>query len=155
MAISPNDTFTTGQVLTAQECNNFPFGVVGYTQSTTLLQAGVTTEVDLTGMSVTFTAIANRYYKISAYMYAIPTVTNACAQVNIKQGATNLQIIFTNAGVAAAGAVMSGYVVKTFTAGSTTLKLSGALAAGSTGTMTFNAGATLPVSILVEDIGPA
>jgi hypothetical protein len=155
MAISPNNTFTSGQILTASECNSFPFGVVGYTQSTTLLQAGVTTEVDLTGMSVTFTAIANRYYKISAYMYAIPTVTNAVVAVNIKQGATTLQQIFTNAGIAAAGATVTGYVVKTFTAGSTTLKLSGALAAGSTGTMTFNAGATLPVSILVEDMGPA
>ena len=155
MAISPNDTFTSGQILTAQECNNFPFGVVGVTISTTLLQAGVTSEVDLTGMSVTFTAIANRYYKVSAYMYAFPTVTNASATVNIKQGATTIQSILTNAGVLGVGSTVNGYVIKTFTAGSTTLKLSGATTAGSTGSMTFNGGATVPVSILVEDIGPA
>jgi hypothetical protein len=155
MAISPNDTFTSGQILTAQECNNFPFGVVGVTINTTLLQAGVTTEVDLTGMSVTFTAIVNRYYKVTAFMYGIPTVANAVYQVNIKQGATVLGIIFNSGGPATAGTTAMGSVIKTFTAGSTTLKLSGALAAGSTGSITFNAGATLPVFILVEDIGPA
>jgi hypothetical protein len=155
MAISPNDTFTSGQILTAQECNNFPFGVVGYTESTTLSQGGVTSIVDLTGMSVTFTAIANRYYKISASMYAYPSVTNACASLSIRQGSTTLQTIITNLGVAGVGATMTGYTLETFTAGSTTLKLSGALTSGSTGTILFNAAATLPVSILIEDLGPA
>jgi hypothetical protein len=155
MAISPNDTFTSGQVLTAAECNNFPFGIVGLTTSTSLSQGGVTTIVDITGMSVTFTAIADRNYKISAFMYAYPSVTNACASLSIRQGATTLQTIITNLGVSGVGATMTGYVVKTFTAGSTTLKLSGALTSGSTGTILFNAAATLPVSILVEDLGPA
>jgi len=155
MAISPNDTFTSGQILTASECNSFPFGVVGYTESTILLQGTVSTEVDLTGMSVTFTAIASRYYKVSAFMYGVPTVANAVYKVNIKQGATVLQILFNSGGPATTGTTTSGSVIKTFTAGSTTLKLSGALAAGSTGSITFNAGATLPVFILVEDIGPA
>lgn len=155
MAIAPNTTFVAGNVLTAAQQNAFGFGICGYTQSTTLLQAAVTAEVDLTGMSVTFTAIANRYYKISAYMYAFPTVANAVAQVAIKQGATTLQTILNSTGPATAGTTLNGYVLKTFAAGSVTLKLSGALAAGSSGSITFNAGATLPVSILVEDVGPA
>ncbi len=155
MAIAPNVTFVSGDVLTAAQQNAFGFGVVGFTQSTTLLQAGITTETDLTGMSVTFTAIANRYYKVTAFMYGVATVTNACFQVRIKQGATVLQHFITNAGPATAGTTVSGSVIKTFTAGSTTLKLAGALASGSTGSITFNAAATLPVYILVEDIGPA
>ena len=155
MAISPNTTFVAGNILTAAQQNAFGFGVCGYTESTTLLQAGVTAEVDLTGMSVTFTAIANRYYKITAFMYGIPTVANAVFQVRIKQGATALQTLLNNGGPATAGTTVSGSLIKTFTAGSTTLKLSGALAVGSTGSITFNGAATLPVYILVEDIGPA
>jgi hypothetical protein len=155
MAISPNTTFVAGNILTAAQQNAFGFGVCGYTESTTLLQAGVTAEVDLTGMSVTFTAIANRYYKITAFMYGIPTVANAVYQLRIKQGATALQTFLNSGGPATAGTTVSGSVIKTFTAGSTTLKLAGALATGSTGSITFNGAATLPVYILVEDIGPA
>ena len=155
MAISPNTTFVSGAILTAAQQNAFGFSTVGLTTSTTLLQAGVTTPVDITGMSVTFTAIANRNYKISAYMYAIASVTNACAALEIKQGATTLQTAITNLGVATIGATINTFVIKTFTAGSTTVKLTGALAAGSTGSITFNGGATLPVYILVEDVGPA
>ena len=155
MAIAPNTTFVSGAILTAAQQNAFGFSTVGLTTSTTLLQTGVTTEVDITGMSVTFTAIANRNYKISAFIYAIPSVTNACATVTIKQGATTLQTSITNLGVVSTGATVNLFVVKTFTAGSTTLKLTGALASGSTGTITFNGTATLPVTLLVEDVGPS
>jgi hypothetical protein len=155
MAIAPNTTFVSGAILTAAQQNAFGFSTVGLTTSTSLSQVGVTSIVDLTGMSVTFTAIANRNYKISAYMYAIPTVTNACATLSIREGSTTHQQIITNLGVANIGATMTGYVIKTFTAGSITLKLSGALTSGSTGTIGFNGASNLPVSILVEDIGPA
>ena len=155
MAIAPNTTFVSGAILTAAQQNAFGFSTVGLTTSTSLAQGGVTSIVDLTGMSVTFTAIANRNYKISAFMYAIPTVTNACASLSIREASTTLQTIITNLGVANVGTTMTGYVIKTFTAGSTTVKLSGALTTGSTGTINFTCAATLPVSILVEDIGPS
>ena len=155
MAISPNDTFTSGQILTAQECNNFPFGVVGLATNTTASQAGITTVTDLTGMSVTFTAIANRNYKVSYHVYAIPTVTNACYSVNLQQGATIKQIAITNGGVSAVGATTVGLYVGTFSAGSVTLKLTGQLTSGSTGSITFNAVSVLPWILVVEDIGPA
>jgi hypothetical protein len=106
-------------------------------------------------MSVTFTAIASRNYKISAQMYGFPTVTNASSSVLIKQGATTLQNILTNMGVSGVGSSVTGFVIKTFTAGSTTLKLTGEVTAGSTGSMTFNSGPIVPAFILVEDIGPA
>ena len=155
MAISPNDTFTSGQVLTAQECNNFPFGVVALATNTTASQAGITGVTDLTGMSVTFTAIANRYYKASYHIYGIPTVTNACFSVNLQEGATIKQVGNTNGGVATIGTTLTAIYVGTFSAGSHTLKLTGQLTGGSSGSIKFEAASVLPWILVIEDIGPA
>ena len=153
MAISPNVTFVSGAVYTAAQANKFGFGVVALATSTTAAQTPITTVVDLTGMSVTFTAIANRYYRFNYHIYAVPTVTNACFTVNLQQGATIKQISIVNGGLAGVGATCQGLYVSTFTAGSTTLKLTGALTSGSTGSFIFNAAATLPWIFSVEDIG--
>jgi hypothetical protein len=155
MAISPNTTFTTGSVFTASQANAYGFSTVANVRNTTASIAGVTTVVDLTGMSVTFTAIANRNYKASFHIYGIPTVTNACYSVYLQQGATILQVANTNGGVAAVGTTISGVWVGTFSAGSVTLKLTGQLTGGSTGTIKFEAASVLPWILVVEDIGPA
>jgi len=155
MAISPNTTFTTGSVFTASQANAYGFSTMALATTTTGSQAGVTTVVDLTGMSVTFTAIANRNYKVSYHIYAVPTVTNACFTVNLQQGATIKQISIANGGVATVGTTLNGLFVSTFSAGSVTLKLTGALTAGSTGSFTFAPAGVLPFTLLVEDIGPA
>jgi hypothetical protein len=154
MAINPNTTFTSS-TLASSQMNRLPFGVVALATSTTGSQGGVTTVVDITGMSVTFTAIANRNYKISYHIYAVPTVTNACFTVNLQQGATIKQISIANGGVATVGSTLNGLFVGTFSAGSVTLKLTGALTAGSTGSFTFAPAGVLPYTLLVEDIGPA
>jgi hypothetical protein len=62
MAVSPNTNFTAGQILTAAQQNNFPRGVMGYAISTANM-ALTTTEADITGMTATFTAVANRLYR--------------------------------------------------------------------------------------------
>ena len=51
MAISPNDDFTAGQVLTATECNQFPRGVMAYAQSTADYTL-TTSDVIATGMTL-------------------------------------------------------------------------------------------------------
>jgi hypothetical protein len=155
MAIAPNTTFTTGAVFTAAQANAYGFSTVALATTTTGSQAGVTTVVDLTGMSVTFTAIASRNYKVTYHIYAVPTVTNACYSVNLQQGATVKQISIVNGGVAGVGTTLNGLFVGTFSAGSVTLKLTGALTAGSTGSFTFAPAGILPFTLLVEDIGPA
>ena len=155
MAIAPNTTFTTGAVFTAAQANAYGFSTVANVRNTTASQAGVTSVVDLTGMSVTFTAIANRNYKASFHIYAIPTVTNACYSVYLQEGATILQIANTNGGVANVGTTVTAVWVGTFTAGSHTLKLTGQLTGGSTGTIKFEAASVLPWILVVEDIGPA
>ena len=155
MAISPNTPFSTGQVLTSANANAFPFGVMALATNTTGSQAGVTTAVDLTSMTVTWTAIADRNYKVTYHIYAVPTVTNACFTVNLQEGATIKQISIANGGVATVGSTLNGLFVGTFSAGSVTLKLTGARTAGSTGSFTFAPAGVLPYTLLVEDIGPA
>lgn len=156
MAIAPNVTFVAGNILTAAQQNAFGFGVVALATNTTASQAGIGgTATDLTGMSVTWTAIASRYYKVTYHIYAYPTTTNACFSVNLQQSSTIKQISITNGGVVAVGTTCNGIYVSTFSAGSTTLKLTGATTAGSLGSFTFASVATLPWILCVEDIGPA
>jgi hypothetical protein len=151
MAISPNDTFTSGQILTATECNQFPFGVVAYAQSTA--SEGFTVE-EVT-LTVTFTAIANRYYEIT---YFEPKVFTSAGvneiQMNVRL--TNLAgAIQQNAfasGSSVVGLAGIATVVKTFTAGSMTL-VSTISTTGGTGTAQRSA--TAIGFLLVKDIGPA
>jgi len=161
MAIAPNDTFTSGQVLTAAECNAFPFGIVG--QATSNTDYTLTTSVAIaTGMTVTFTAIANRYYKIT---YMEPQ----CQTSTVADKDTNIQIRVTNA----AGTLLNqGFVrtetgsqpdtgtitlvsTSTFSAGSTTI-VGCAKTGSTTGAPVLGRSATVgPALLLVEDIGPA
>jgi hypothetical protein len=64
-----NTTFTTGAVLTAAQMNNLPWGIVSQTQSTTS-SANVSVET-LRLTSASFTAVANRYYRITYFEPAI------------------------------------------------------------------------------------
>jgi predicted secreted Zn-dependent protease len=154
MALSPNDLFTSGQILTAQECNNYGFSTVALAKTTTMSQAGITSAVDLTGATVTFTAIANRNYKVTWHTYATTTVAAGAATVTLNNGATILEYttVLSNA---TAGATFNGIYVGTFAAGPVTLKLVGSLGAGGSGTVSFVSVATLPTFVIVEDVGPA
>jgi hypothetical protein len=155
MAIAPNTTFVSGAILTAAQQNAFGFSTVAMTKTTTMSQSLITTATDLTGATVTWTAIANRNYKITYQTYATSTVANAPGTVTLNNGATILQYATTNLIGSASGATINGLYVGTFSAGSVTLKLVGSLGAGGTGTVFFQSVATLPTFILVEDIGPA
>jgi subtilase family serine protease len=55
---------------------NMPWGVVGYVSNTSSTQSITTSEADLTSLTVTITAVANRFYKISAKV-GISTNTSA------------------------------------------------------------------------------
>jgi hypothetical protein len=153
MAISPNDAFTSGQVLTAQECNNFPFGIVGYAERTTGSLTVTTAIADLTGMSVTFTALANRVYKFTI---------NSTGQKLTTQGWTGVFLTntanFTYSAVYAT-APANGYFntcatsyLSGFTAGSITVKLR---AQCEVATSTILASSLSDkIQLIVEDMGP-
>jgi hypothetical protein len=109
---------------------------------------------DLTGMSITFTAVANRLYKVSwgakgnkdaagrdtADVMFTDSANNVLAAVDMITLAGSFSINFAGS-----------YVFST-TAGSKTYKLR---ARSFSGTTTFSANTYTPMTFLIEDIGAA
>ena len=157
MAISPNTDFTSGQILTATQQNQFPRGVMAYTASTTAPSAVGTTEaVVLTGGS--FTAVANRYYRVTYFEPQSYTATGTPSLLTTKIRLTNLTgavqrtMLKSQAGSATQDNYVTMTAVLTFSAGSTNLVVTGQ---ASSGTIAYVRDATYVAFLLVEDIGPA
>lgn len=153
MAISPNTNFTSGQILTATQQNQFPRGIVAYQQNTTGSGAIGAEAIQIT--STTFTAVANRYYKITYFEPKLSASLNGnqCTQrirlTNIS--GTVLQTSYMEPNTA--NFVMNiCQVVTTFAAGSTVVV--GTLQMGGTNIFAGRS-ATEIASVTVEDIGPA
>jgi hypothetical protein len=132
---------------------NAPWGVVGVGIKTSN-QTGITTAVDISQLSVTWTAVANRYYRTSVI---IPVWSQ-----NVSPGIVNLTITDAtpttkqSINLQAAGATdvnIQGFVIESnIAAGSTTRKVR-MLTTGGSGTITANSN-NAP-TIIVEDIGPS
>jgi hypothetical protein len=161
MAINPNTDFSSGAVLTAAQQNRFPRGVMALATSSTNYVL-TTTLTATTGMSVTFTAVANRYYKITYYEPQAQTPQAALTYTELDVRLTNAagasqgtSLIFTPA--ASPGLIQSGVTVlatKTFSAGSVTL-VGCALTSSLAGAPSLIRTAPRSSILLVEDIGPA
>lgn len=124
--------------------------LLAYAEVTTN-QGSITTEVDLTGLSVTVTVPAGRKLKITGQGVFTDSVDQDEVRLNIKEGATVLNLAQlmisgnTKSGTAFCEAVISP------SAGTHTYKLSAQRLSG-TGTVTSAASATFPSFIKVEDI---
>jgi hypothetical protein len=159
MAITPNTDFVSGAILTAQQQNNFPRGVMATASNST--NYTVTTSVAIaTGMTVTFTAVANRNYRVTYYEPQVqsPSVNASLVSVQIRltnAAGTQLQagIVQTNAASVISESLTVTYI-GTLTAGSVTI-VGTASASTTTGAPTLSRQATLPAQITVEDIGTA
>jgi hypothetical protein len=156
MAINPNTDFTSGQVLTAAEQNRFPRGVMQQVQDTANSASIGAETVTLTTPS--FTAVANRLYRITYFEPRVPLTQNSNATtVAIRLtnvSGTRLTAAFGINSTASASFQIPFHVVAvtTLTAGATTI----------CGTLTFSGltqvalrGATTAAFLLVEDIGLA
>lgn len=156
MAISPNDNFTSGQILTAQECNQFPRGIVAFAQATANDDTITAEEIQITAS--TFTAVANRYYRITYYEPQVTRPATAGAYVFSRIRLTNLagtqyQLgIAQNEGAVQTPSAMTTVWVGTLSAGSTVIV---ATLQSSTGTVGAARSATQPGQLTIEDIGPA
>jgi hypothetical protein len=84
-----NSEFTAGQVLTAAQQNALPFGIVGITNLTSAFSSASTSVVAITGLSVTFTAVANRRYLI-VLMHSAFNSASGITQTYICNGTTIL-----------------------------------------------------------------
>lgn len=157
MAINPNTDFTAGAILTAAQQNRFPRGVMAY-NAVTATDATVTAEeVQITSSS--FTAVANRYYKITYFEPGMSVNTaNVVFTLRIRQGTTTAGTqLASSSSVNTSGSIFNGtvgicYAVTTFAAAATQVC---ATLACSAGTASASRSASQPAFILVEDIGPA
>jgi len=128
-----------------------PLGILGYAQVTSL-QSGITTEVDITGLSVSVAVGTNRRIKITAQLSAASSVTDDVGEMYIKEGSTRLQSSHVTLRNAAA-LTMTAVVLVSPSSGSHTYKIS--FARVGSGTANTSVGVNDPGLILVEDVGPA
>jgi hypothetical protein len=154
MAINPNTDFTAGQILTAAQQNRFPRGVVAFSIETGSITVNGTETVRIT--STSFTAVANRYYKITYHEPALlTTVAGAGTTMRVRltniSGAVQQTADASSSGASSAVNSQTLSIVKTFSAGSVVLV--GTLQ-GSVGNEAFR-GASQVAYLLVEDLGPA
>jgi hypothetical protein len=148
MAINPNTDFSPGEIFTAGQADRFPRGIMSFAKSTTNISFGGETTI-ITAPA--FTAVANRYYKITFFQPSISNVAPGYALMKIKNGATILNTSQPQQFTSGAGFEALCEAVETFAAGSVTI--TGTLQStnvGSTGNSASQYG-----FILVEDIGPA
>ena len=127
-------------------------GTIGYAQIIAN-KTGITTVDDVAGLSVTWTALAGRRYRVSAQCKANSSVLGDAIKVAITDS-SNTEIshseIINQSTIAGQSMNCSAVIVPG--AGSKTYKIRVQRSGGS-GTVLLNAGATFPAYILVEDIG--
>jgi hypothetical protein len=153
MAVSPNTTFVSGAILTAAQQNNFPRGVMAYSVYTGGNQGLTTTLTDVNGATGTFTAVANRAYKVTFQVYGAKNVSAGAVSLELTNGAGTTTygstgIYSANTGVGI-NFSMTG-LVTTLTAGTQTLKMR---AQTDVTTAAFFMSAGLPGVFIIEDIG--
>ena len=133
---------------------NLPWGIVtsASTTSATSLTTGVT--ADITGLSVTWTAVGNRRLRITVQCAAYATPILAVAIILADGAGTQLEISHPYTGSTTTPAIGGGCLsyIEAPASGSVTRKVR-MVVVGTT--PTGGGAATSPAFILVEDIGPS
>jgi hypothetical protein len=148
--MASNTTFVSGAIFTAQQANNFPWGVQAYSKRTAGSTTVTTSVTDIAGATGTFTAVTGRAYKVS-FMGNLSLSTGQVMYLRLYSGASAIyESLFTGLG----GYTIAGptYIVTGLTAGSNTLKMVGQT---DTGTVTVLGTSGNPASFIIEDIGIA
>ena len=157
MAINPNTDFVSGDVLTAAQQNRFPRGIVAQASSTTSNNSITSTEA-VTITASTFTAVADRYYRITYIEPAAAPSTGVQNSILLKIRLTNAAGTVYGQGQYqqetnnATNISVTVVALATFTAGSTVV-VGTAVVNGGTGNLQRSSSAI--ARIIVEDIGPA
>lgn len=138
----------------APEWGDGPRGVLGYAEITSG-QTGISSETDLTGLSVAVDVAASRRIKITASVNIRQRTSAGIAIVRIKEGSTNLRRADNELAIDDFATAQVTRVIESPSVGSHTYKLTALTTAG---TVDINADDDVthgPASILVEDIGPS
>jgi hypothetical protein len=142
---NPNTTFTSGAVYTADQANRFPRGVMAITTSTSNTISGGY----LTGLNTSFTAVANRLYRITVNISASAPVAGSRVIITVN-GCVCRLVDYTNA--IASFPVFYGSSTQTYSAGVQNLQVLWFNVAGST---VANGGTGNAHQLIVEDLGPS
>lgn len=147
-------SFVAGTPLTAAEMNQLPAGKITACTPVVVNQGTITTVVDLTGLSVTWTAVTGRQYRIWLDAMVFSSVAADSAEITITTsgntvvGGKNVYCPAVNTQVDAS---CIAYVTGS---GSVTYKGRARRAVG-TGNVSLYAAATFPATLIVEDLGVA
>jgi hypothetical protein len=147
--------FSAGDILTAADMNDLPGGLVAYASRTSNQLISVAGPTDLTDLTVTFMAQANRYYKITGHVPITSVDVDERWLVELRAGSTTIGRIGQIDGTDSSNndvAVFDASIIHTPSAGNITYKLRAERTAG-TGDANFFASSDNPAYILVEDIG--
>lgn len=136
---------------------NLPWGVQAVATMTANQSSISSTEIDITGLSVTFTAVANRRYRS---MLALPIFSNGGGSTttfgafitdgsNTRKGQTNLSVPAVSDAHATVWAWETGLSAGSVTRKGRVITTVG----GSSGVLI--ATASVPAFLLVEDVGPS
>ena len=147
---------TTGWV---PPCNK-PWGVVtatsggtsgyGYCRITTAQNGVGTSATDVTNATVTFTAVANRLYRVTASADLLQAATATEGQIQLLVDGTAYAT--SRIGITTTDRFAVIATVLTLSAGSHTLKLQAQ--AISSGTLNIQAATNAPIMLAIEDAGP-
>jgi len=151
MTVSPNTDFISGAVLTAAEMNKLPRGLMADVVTSSTTDSSVTAEEVM--LTVTWTAVANRNYRIVYIEPALSGTSNTSATFRLRSGTVTGTVL--NSTVVAISSTLlsfSGFVesIGSIGAGSQTVVATLQYSAG-TGTATRSA--TRVAMLYVEDVG--
>ena len=151
-----NTTFVSGNVLTAAQMNNLPFGVCGLQTLTTQFTTSAThTTFQDDGLTLTITEISGRRYRITVIEQPYPSGGQQGTQFKLVRGATDLRSFTYSTAVMDSGvsypAVMQ-FVYTSAASGSTTYKVQLNALSANTAVSTYG-DALNPRQLLIEDIG--
>lgn len=130
------------------------WGVVGEADNSGADQGSITATSLVTGCSVTWTAVANRRYRITVFALVKNTAAGNGMQINTVDGSSAVKRLAQvhSGAVSSSDLIAYSYVEKGISAGSQTRKLQAVAGAGTMTVVGVTAGGAC--SILVEDDGP-
>ena len=157
MAIAPNtNPFVSGAVLTAAQMTALPMGIYSFVEKTSSTTPVTAETVILTLPS--FTAVANRYYRVTAFFPYNEQTAGAATTLSVKirkgttTGGTQIQeSVSYLTGTSNDDKFMFIQWVGTLTAGAQQMVATFTSSASTTVLAT----ATVPAQMLIEDIGGA
>ena len=145
-----NSTFVSGAILTAAQMNNLPMGIVSVTSATAPTGTFTTQVTTITAPS--FTAVANRFYRISYFEPVLQFISGTVTVIDMTIKIGGVAILFGEVKISSATNNV-GYITttRTLTAGANVI--TGHLTANGGGTGNAFRSATGIAQIVIEDLG--